>query len=148
MNRPSWDEYFADIATLASRRATCIRRKVGAIIVRDNNILSTGYNGVPSGIEHCTKESCIRNIQNIPSGTQLDICLGLHAEQNAIIQAAKNGVNIKDSIMYCTTFPCLTCAKMIINCGISEVVYKVDYDDNVSKQILKDANVKTRKLVI
>lgn len=147
MSRPSWDEYFAEIATLASTRSTCIRRKVGAVIVRDNMLLSTGYNGVPRGINHCTSQSCIRNVKNIPSGTQLDICLGLHAEQNAIIHAAKNGINIDNSIIYCTTFPCITCAKMIINCGINEVVYINDYDDDNSKKMLATANVKTRRLV-
>lgn len=148
MNRPTWDEYFGNIAILASTRSTCIRRKVGAVIVRDNTLLSTGYNGVPCGINHCTAESCIRNAKSIPSGTQLDICLGLHAEQNAIIHAAKNGVNIKDGIIYCTTFPCLTCAKMIINCGIKEVIFANDYEDDNSKKMLALAGIKIRKLVI
>lgn len=148
MNRPTWDEYFGSIAILASTRSTCIRRKVGAVIVRENTLLSTGYNGVPCGINHCTVESCIRNVKSIPSGTQLDICLGLHAEQNAIIHAAKNGVNVKDSIIYCTTFPCLTCAKMIINCGIKEVIFVNDYEDDNSKKMLELAGIKIRKLVI
>lgn len=148
MNRPTWDEYFGNIAILASSRSTCIRRKVGAVIVRENTLLSTGYNGVPHGINHCVAESCIRNVKSIPSGTQLDICLGLHAEQNAIIHAAKNGINIKDSVIYCTTFPCLTCAKMIINCGIKEVIFINDYEDDNSKKMLALAGVKIRKLVI
>ena len=138
-----------DIAKLAATRSTCTRRSVGAVIVRNNNnILSTGYNGAPTGIKHCEEETCIRNVRSIPSGTQLDICIGLHAEQNAILQAAKNGVSIKDSAIYCTTHPCLMCAKMIINCGIIEVVYDDDYDDKESKRILEEARIMTRKMVI
>lgn len=147
-NRPSWDKYFIDIAKLAATRSTCTRRSVGAIIVKSNNILSTGYNGAPAGIKHCEEATCIRNVRGIPSGAQLDICIGLHAEQNAILQAAKNGVSIKDSTIYCTTHPCLMCAKMIINCGIIEVVYDEDYDDEASKQILGEAKIVTRRMVI
>lgn len=147
MNRPTWDEYFVEIAELASKRATCIRRKVGALIVQENNILSTGYNGVPSGIEHCTPETCIRNVRNIPSGQNLDICRGLHAEQNAILQAAKHGISIRGAKIYVSTFPCLTCAKMIINSGIDEIIYKEDYQDDESKRMLKEANIKIRRIV-
>lgn len=147
-NRPSWDKYFMDISKLAATRSTCTRREVGAVVVRDNNILSTGYNGAPSGIKHCEKETCIRNVKNIPSGTQLDICIGLHAEQNAILQASKNGICINGGTLYCTTHPCLTCAKMIINSGILEIVYDEDYNDEESKRILKEAGIKVRKLVL
>jgi len=146
MNRPTWDEYFMNIAKLASTRATCIRRSVGALIVRENNILSTGYNGVPSGIEHCTSKTCIRNVRRIPSGQQLDICMGLHAEQNAIIQAAKHGISIRGAKIYVTTFPCLTCTKMIINSGMIEVIYNADYDDSESKRMLNEANINVRRV--
>ena len=121
--RPSWDEYFMEIAWLVSKRSTCLRRKVGAILVKDKRILATGYNGAPKGFKHCKEVGCIRQKLNVPSGERHELCRGLHAEQNAIIQAAVFGVSIRGSTMYITTFPCSVCAKMIVNAEIKEVIY-------------------------
>lgn len=137
--RVSWNEYFMDLARRVSVRSTCIRRQVGAIVVRDHRILSTGYNGAPSGTSHCTEKTCLRTVHGIPSGEQLDICKGLHAEQNAIIQAALHGVSIKDSVLYCTNQPCLTCAKMLINSGVKTVFYDNPYNDPMALEIFKEA---------
>lgn len=111
MQRPSWDEYFMEITHLVAKRATCLRRQVGAAIVKDRNILATGYNGAPSGVSHCLETGCLRAQLNVPSGERHELCRGLHAEQNAIIQAAKHGTNIDGSTLYCTTLPCIICAK-------------------------------------
>ncbi|RLE12258.1 cytidine deaminase, partial [Candidatus Aerophobetes bacterium] len=119
--RPSWDEYFMQITQLVAKRSTCLRRKVGAIQVRDKRILCTGYNGPPRGLAHCSEVGCLRDKLGIPSGERQEICRGLHAEQNAIIQAALYGISIKDSILYCTHQPCITCSKMIINAGIKKI---------------------------
>jgi len=143
-NRPSWDEYFLSIAELVSSRSTCLRRKVGAVIVRDKRILSTGYNGAPSGIEHCATAGCIREKLKIPSGERHELCRGLHGEQNAFLQAALHGTSLKDSILYSTTQPCIICAKMIINAGIREIVIRGDYPDRMAKDFLKEAKVKVR----
>ena len=145
MERMNWDEYFIQMAFLISKRATCIRRAVGAVIVKDNKILATGYNGAPKGIKHCSETGCYRVNNNIPSGQQLDQCNGTHAEQNAIIQAAITGVNIEGAILYCTTFPCNICAKMIINCGIEKIYYVGDYNDQRSKDLFKQINIKIIK---
>jgi dCMP deaminase len=140
--RPSWNEYFMKIAELLATRSTCIRRHVGAVIVKDKRILATGYNGVPSGIPHCIDVGCLREKLKIPSGERQEICRGLHAEQNAIIQAARFGISIKDSIIYSTHQPCITCAKMIINAGINEVIFSGDYPDKLALDMLKQAKVK------
>lgn len=127
-------------------RTTCIRRAVGAIVVKDRRILATGYNGVPSGLSHCEETGCLREQQGVPSGQRHEICRGLHAEQNAIIQAAKSGTNLNGGILYCTTQPCVVCAKMIINTGIKEVVYTNPYPDELSMSMLNEAGIKLRVL--
>lgn len=139
--RPAWDKYFMKIAEDVSTRSTCIRRKVGAVIIKDKRILSTGYNGAPSGISHCTKETCLRTIYNIPSGEKHELCRGLHAEQNAIIQAAYHGVSIAGSIIYITNQPCSICTKMLINSGITKFIYKDPYNDDLAMQMIKEAGI-------
>ena len=141
MMRPSWEEYFMDIAKLVAKRSTCLRRFVGAVLVKDKNILATGYNGVPSGITHCSESGCLRERLKVPSGERHELCRGLHAEQNAIIQAAKHGVNIDGSTLYCTTAPCVICAKMLINAGIKQIVYMDGYPDELSSDMLKEAGI-------
>jgi len=144
--RPSWDQYFMDIVELVSRRSTCLRRKVGAILVRDKRILATGYNGPPAGIAHCSETGCLRDKLKVPSGERHELCRGLHAEQNAIIQAALYGVSTKGSTLYCTTHPCIICAKMIINSGIESFVYKESYRDALAVEMLSEAGVQGRSL--
>jgi len=139
--RPSWDEYFIKIAEEVSTRSTCIRRSVGAVIVKDKRILTTGYNGPPTGITHCTKDTCLRTIHNVPSGERHELCRGLHAEQNAIIQAANHGVSIKDAVIYVTHQPCSICTKMLINSGIKKFIYKNPYNDPLASEILKETDI-------
>ncbi|MGD9019314.1 MAG: cytidine/deoxycytidylate deaminase family protein [Desulfuromonadales bacterium] len=141
MTRPSWNEYFMDITRLVARRSTCMRRQVGAVMVKEKNILATGYNGTPSGIKHCDVTGCLREQLNVPSGERHELCRGLHAEQNAIIQAARHGVNISGSILYCTNSPCIICTKMLINAGIRKVVYLEGYSDNLSVAMLDEAGI-------
>ncbi len=141
MTRPSWDQYFMDITRLVATRSTCLRRQVGAILVKGRNILATGYNGVPSGITHCDVEGCLRVRLNVPSGERHELCRGLHAEQNAIIQAARHGVNIDGATLYCTTMPCIICTKMIINAGIAKVVYGEGYTDDLAREMIREAAV-------
>jgi len=143
--RPSWDDYFMQIAELVAKRSTCLRRKVGAILVRDKRILCTGYNGPPRGLAHCNEVGCLREKWNIPSGQRQEICRGLHAEQNAIIQAALYGISIKDSVLYCTHQPCITCSKMIINAGIKKIIFKGEYPDSLAQDVLKEAGVRLIK---
>ena len=143
MERISWTDYFMEMAFLVSKRSTCLRRKVGAVITKDNQIISTGYNGVPSGIIHCDAVGCIRTDANIPSGERSELCRGIHAEQNAIIQAARNGgCPIEGATLYCTTFPCIICAKMIINVGIKQIVYASYYNDQLSFAMLSKSKIK------
>ena len=144
--RPSWDQYFMDIVELVSRRSTCLRRKVGAILVRDKRILATGYNGPPAGIAHCSETGCLRDKLKVPSGERHELCRGLHAEQNAIIQAALYGVSTKGSTLYCTTHPCIICAKMIINSGIESFVYRESYRDALAVEMLREAGIEGRSL--
>jgi dCMP deaminase len=146
MERPSWEEYFMEIARLVARRATCLRRQVGAVLVKDRNILATGYNGSPSGLRHCTETGCLRNRHNIPSGQRHERCRGLHAEQNAIVQAAKHGTNISGATLFCTNAPCVICAKMIINAGIRQVVYLEGYPDDLALEMLQEAGVAVQAL--
>jgi len=146
IKRPSFDEYFMKIALLVATRSTCTRRHVGAVIVRDNHILSTGYNGPPKGAKHCDETGCIREELNIPRGERHELCRGLHAEQNAIIQAAVFGVSIKGGTIYTTNFPCSVCAKMIVNAELKELVYLEDYPDELSREILKESNIKVRQI--
>lgn len=143
--RPSWDEYFMEIAEVVKTRSTCLRRQVGAIIVKDKQILSTGYNGAPTGLKHCEETACIREQLEVPSGERHELCRGLHAEQNAIIQASLHGVKIEGATIYVTTQPCVVCAKMIINSGIKKVVYKGDYPDKLSAQMLAESGITVQK---
>lgn len=144
--RPDWDRYFSAIADLVSSRSTCLRRCVGALLVKDKRILSTGYNGTPSGLRHCGQVGCVRQQMKVPSGERHELCRGLHAEQNAIIQAAYHGVSIKGSVLYVTCHPCSVCAKMIINAGITEVVISRPYPDPMAESLLKEGNVRVRVL--
>jgi dCMP deaminase len=146
MQRPSWEEYFMEIARLVARRSTCLRRRVGAVLVKDKNILATGYNGTPSGLRHCSEVGCLREIQNVPSGERHELCRGLHAEQNAIIQAAKHGTNISGSVLFCTNTPCVICSKMIINAGIRRVVFLEGYPDRLSLDMLAESGIEVHKL--
>lgn len=145
-SRPGWDEYFMEIAYVVKKRSTCIRRQVGALIVKDNRILTTGYNGAPSGIMHCSKTGCIRDKLGIPSGERHELCRGLHAEQNAIIQAANYGIPIKNATIYITNQPCAFCAKMIINSGIKRIIYKGEYPDKLALDLLNEANIEIKRI--
>ena len=143
-NRPGWDEYFMEFAVLTARRSTCLRRQVGAVIVQDKHIVATGYNGAPRGLEHCAerKGGCLREQLGIPSGEKHELCRALHAEQNAIIQAATLGQSIEGGTIYMTHQPCDICAKMIINAGIERIVVREGYPDELSVAILKEAGLK------
>ena len=132
--RPSWDEYFMDIVELVKKRSTCLRRQVGALIVKDKRILATGYNGAPAGCKHCTE-----------TGQRHEICRAAHAEQNAIVQAAYSGTSVKNSVMYVTTQPCVLCAKLIINAGITKIMFKGDYPDTLAMELLQEAGVRVVK---
>lgn len=144
--RPGWDEYFIEVAKLVSQRSTCRRRRVGAILVKDKRILATGYNGAPSGLKDCLELGyCLREKLKIPSGERHELCRGLHAEQNVLIQAALHGISTKDSILYVTNQPCIICAKMLINAKILEIVMLDGYPDNLARQFLKEARIKIRK---
>ena len=145
-DRPSWETYFMDITHLVAKRTTCLRRAVGAIIVKDRRILSTGYNGAPSNVRHCREVGCLREARAVPSGERHELCRGIHAEQNAIIQAAYHGVSIKGATLYCTNLPCSICAKMIINAGITRIVYDCGYADELSEQMLAEAKIELREV--
>lgn len=134
------------IVDLVAERSTCVRRRVGAVIVKDKNILATGYNGAPRGLQHCIDVGCLRDELSVPSGEKHELCRGLHAEQNAIIQAAYHGVAINGAVIYTRTFPCVICAKMIINAGIIKVVYRESYDDRLSRDLLAEAHIEVEKL--
>ena len=140
--RPSWDEYFMDMAVLTAKRSTCLRRQVGAVIVKDKHIIATGYNGAPRGVPHCDeKGGCLRQQLNVPSGERHELCRALHAEQNAIIQAATLGQSIEGGMIYVTNQPCVICAKMIINAGIRRIVVKEGYPDELAVEILREAGL-------
>ena len=141
MTRPSWDEYFLEIAKLVSSRATCLRRPVGAVFVRDKRVLATGYNGAPSGLRHCDEVGCIRDREGIPSGERHELCRGIHAEQNAILQAAQFGIDLRGSALYCTNQPCVLCAKMLINAGVERIVVLGGYPDKLAQDMLGEAGI-------
>ena len=142
-NRQSWDEYFLQIANTVKNRSTCLRRQVGCVVVSKNkSILTTGYNGAPKGCNHCDNIGCLRNKLNVPSGERHEICRAVHAEQNAIAQAAANGTCLDDSAIYITNSPCVICAKLLINAGIKKVVYSDFYNDELAKTLLQEAGVK------
>jgi len=144
--RPTWDEYYMQVAEVVKTRSTCLRRQVGAVIVKDKRLLTTGYNGAPSGIKHCSEVGCLRDELCIPSGQRHELCRGTHAEQNAIIQAACHGIEIKNSVIYVTAQPCVLCAKMLINARIVRIVYKGDYPDELAKELLNEAGVVMEQL--
>jgi dCMP deaminase len=146
MNRPDNDTYFMRMAELVSTRSTCLRRQVGAVVVKEKRVLSTGYNGAPKGLKHCEEVGCVREQNQVESGTRHELCRGVHAEQNAVIQAAYFGVSIKDASIYTTNFPCVLCAKIIINAGIREVVFKDEYVDELSHSILNESGVVVRRV--
>lgn len=139
--RPSWDDYFMKMAQVISERSTCLRRQVGAVIVKDKQILSTGYNGSPTGLQHCAEVGCLRQKLQIPSGERTEICRAVHAEQNALVQAAKFGVKIEGAVIYITHQPCVLCTKMIINAGIKQVIYANPYPDALAQQLAEEAEL-------
>lgn len=145
MKRPGYDEYFMKIAKIVAERSTCLRRNVGAVIVKEGRILATGYNGAPKGLRHCEEVGCLRSQLNIPSGERHELCRGVHAEQNAVIQAAVFGVSIKDGIIYTTHFPCSVCVKILINAEIKEIVYGEGYPDELAKKLLEESKILLRR---
>jgi dCMP deaminase len=147
MNRPSWDEYFMEMAELTAKRTTCMRRAVGAVIVKEKRAIATGYNGAPRGIKHCEdRDGCIRQNLGVPSGERHELCMALHAEQNAIIQAAAMGNAIEGGTIYITHQPCAICAKMIINAGIRRIVIREGYPDELASSLLDEAGLEIEKL--
>lgn len=139
--RPRWDEYFMKITEVVGLRSTCLRRQVGAIVVKNKQIVATGYNGAPKGILHCEETGCLREQLKVPSGQRHELCRGLHAEQNVIIQAALHGTSIDGGTLYCTYMPCVICTKMLINAGIKKLVFKGFYPDDMSMQFLKESGI-------
>jgi dCMP deaminase len=144
--RIGWDDYFMELCLLVSRRSTCLRRSVGSVLVKDKRILATGYNGAPSGLAHCLDVGCLREKLKVPSGERHELCRGLHAEQNAFIQASLHGISVKGATLYVTNQPCIICAKMLINAGISEIVIADGYPDKMAMDFLKEAKIKLRTL--
>ncbi len=143
MARPSWDEYFMEIARLVATRSTCLRRSVGAVLIRDKTILTTGYNGAPRGLKHCEElGGCYREQLGVPSGERQEICRGTHAEQNAIAQAARVGVSTKDSTLYVTNHPCNICTKILINAGVKRIVYAEGYPDELARYLIEEAQTR------
>ena len=139
MERPDWDSYFMEIAQIVSKRSTCLRRAVGAVLVKDKQILATGYNGTPKGLPHCEEVGCLREQLHVPSGQMHELCRGIHAEQNSVIQAAVNGVSISGSTLYCTHQPCVVCSKILINAGIKRIVYANPYPDKLAAEMMQQA---------
>ncbi|MCK4422807.1 MAG: cytidine/deoxycytidylate deaminase family protein [Candidatus Omnitrophica bacterium] len=147
MKRPSWDEYFMEITKLVATRSTCLRRQVGAILVKDKRILATGYNGAPTGLKHCyDRGGCLRQKEKIPSGQRHELCRAIHAEMNVLLQASSYGVNIKGSTLYATNQPCILCAKMLINAGVKDIIISSGYPDPQAVAILKEAKIKIKFL--
>jgi len=143
-NRPDLDHYFMEIAEVVAKRSTCLRNQVGALFVRNKRILSSGYNGAPAGLQHCDQVGCAR--EGVASGTRHELCRAVHAEQNAIIQAALHGVSIEGSTLYCTHQPCILCAKMMINARVSRVVYNWSYPDGTALEFLSQAGIEVLQL--
>lgn len=143
--RPDWDSYFMEIAYVVAKRSTCLRRQIGALLVKDKHILATGYNGAPSGSAHCGEVGCLREQLGVPSGERHELCRALHAEQNAIIQAAVQGISVAGSTLYCTTSPCSLCAKMLINAGVKRVVFDGVYPDERAMAFFKEAGVEVER---
>ncbi len=147
VERPDWDHYFMEIAVVVASRSTCMRRQVGSLLVFNKRILATGYNGAPVGLNHCGEVGCLRQEMQIPSGERHELCRGLHAEQNAIIQAAVHGVAIRDSALYCTHYPCAVCAKMLVNAGVTSLILADNYPDSLAKKIFSEAGIEVRFIV-
>jgi dCMP deaminase len=145
-SRPSWGTYFMNITNLVAERSTCTRRAVGAVLVKEKRILSTGYNGAPSGLKHCLEVGCLREQLGIESGKMHELCRGIHAEQNAIIQAACHGVSVNGAVIYCTNQPCSICARMIINAGIQKIYYQSGYADPLAKELLGEAGIELKQI--
>jgi len=143
--RPEWDDYFMELAKLVATRSTCLRREVGAVLVKDKRILATGYNGAPRGMNHCLEIGCLRDQLGIPSGTRAELCRAVHAEQNAIIQCAIYGVSSEGSTIFVTHQPCTICTKILINAGVKRIVYENPYPDEFAQQLLKEAGVKVEQ---
>lgn len=141
-NRPNWDQYFMEIANVVSKRSTCLRRKVGAVIVKNKQIVATGYNGTPSGLAHCAETGCLREQLNVPSGKMHELCRGIHAEQNAVVQAAYHGVSVNGGTLYCTHQPCVVCTKILINAGIERIVYANPYPDKLAEEMMQASKIK------
>ncbi|MDL2226926.1 cytidine/deoxycytidylate deaminase family protein [Deltaproteobacteria bacterium OttesenSCG-928-M10] len=137
--RPDWDEYFLRLAELAATRATCLRRRVGAVLVAERRVLATGYNGAPKGLPHCLDVGCLRADLGIPSGQRHEICRGIHAEQNAILQAAQHGVAVRGATLYCTNQPCAICAKLLLNLDVSRMVLRTGYPDELAVKLFFEA---------
>lgn len=144
--RPSWDEYFMSIAGQVSERSTCLRRRTGAVLVRDKRILATGYNGTPRGLRHCGETGCLREQRGIAPGSHHELCRGIHAEQNAVIQGALHGVAVEGATLYTTHQPCVLCVKILLNAGVREVVYRDAYPDPLAEEILGEAGVTPRRV--
>src|SRR5210317_998512 len=145
-SRPSWETYFMNITRLVAERSTCTRRAVGAVLVKEKRILSTGYNGAPSGLKHCLEVGCLREQLGVESGKMHELCRGIHAEQNAIIQAAYHGVSVKGATIFCTNLPCSICAKMIINAGITTIRYHSGYADSLAQELLGEAGIELKQI--
>jgi dCMP deaminase len=145
-SRPSWGTYFMNITNLVASRSTCTRRAVGAVLVKDKRILSTGYNGAPTGLKHCLEVGCLREQLGVVSGQKHELCRGIHAEQNAIIQAAYHGVSVNGAVIYCTNQPCSICARMIINAGIQKIYYQSGYADSLAKELLGEAGIELKQI--
>ena len=146
-DRISWDEYFMQMAELTAKRSTCLRRQVGAVIVKDKHIIATGYNGAPKGLKHCAQlGGCLREKLHVPSGERHELCRALHAEQTAIIQAATLGQSIEGGTIYVTHHPCSICAKMILNAGLERIVIREGYPDTLAKEILSEADLEVDRL--
>jgi dCMP deaminase len=141
MSRPSWDEYFMQIVDLVKTRSTCLRRQVGALIVKDKRILASGYNGAPAGVSHCDEVGCLREQLKIPSGERHELCRAIHAEQNAMVQAAYSGTSVRGATMYVSLQPCSLCAKLMINAGITKLVYRGSYPDELAMSMLNEAGI-------
>jgi len=145
LNRPDWNQYFMEMAELAAKRASCLRRKVGAVLVKNKKVLATGYNGAPKDITHCEVTGCLREKLEVPSGERHEICRGVHAEQNLVAQAACHGVKTEGSTVYCTHQPCIICTKILINAGVEKIYFKNSYSDQFAEKLLKESNVEFLK---
>lgn len=139
------DDYFMHMAHLVKMRSTCVRDQVGAVLVKNKRIIATGYNGAPKGITHSFETGCLRDLLGVPSGERHELCICVHAEQNAVIQAAVFGVSVSGATMYCTHFPCVVCARILINAEISEIVHDLGYPDDLSRRLLDESGIRIRR---